>query len=177
MLIKYREGDLGEVFSEVDEYDSFEDWPYPLAYKELLQRYGHCGKFVLTVRLSAEHWLESLKKHSLTTSPREHCRKLAYGYDYPHENERAHLAFYEAHNRSVVTFFRQMRATNQLIELCWERGDGWRELCNFLGVPVPTAPFPKLNESRKKLAATSPDRIVENSRLAGGGVEKNHSSN
>lgn len=172
MLIKYRKGDLREVYSEIDQYDSFEDWPYPLIFRELLQRYGHCSKFVLTVRLSGERWLESLKRHSLTTSPREHCRKLAYGYDYPHGNERAHLIFYEEHNRGVANFFRERKATNQLVELCWERGDGWRELCSFLGVPIPSAPFPRLNESGEKLAAASAEHIIENIRLACRGVDR-----
>ena len=167
MLLAYAEGDLSEILSEIDKYDSFEDWPYPLLYRELLEICGPRGKFVLTVRRSADHWLESLKAHSLTTLPNHHCRKLVYGHDYPHGNEREHGNFYETHNREVTAFFDEMNASSQLIELCWERGHGWSELCGFLGSPVPSIPFPHLNSTEKKFAAASARRISENTNLAG----------
>jgi Sulfotransferase domain len=33
--------------------------------------------------------------------------------------------------------------------LVWSVGDGWEPLCRFLDVPVPEAPFPRLNDSRE----------------------------
>ena len=37
-----------------------------------------------------------------------------------------------------------------LIELCWERGDGWAELCRAIGEPAPDEPFPHANRGRDK---------------------------
>ena len=38
-------GRLEEIFAEIDRHESFEDWPCPLMYKELLFRYGPDAKF------------------------------------------------------------------------------------------------------------------------------------
>jgi hypothetical protein len=40
--------------------------------------------------------------------------------------------------------------------LVWEAGQGWEPLCEFVGVDVPDAPFPNVNDS-----AMFEDRIVE----------------
>ena len=45
----YREGRLDELFDWMQEYDSFEDWPWPLFYREIDTRFPN-AKFVLTVR-------------------------------------------------------------------------------------------------------------------------------
>ena len=39
LLVGWFNGNLEPLFQVCDEYDSFEDWPYPLAYKELFYRY------------------------------------------------------------------------------------------------------------------------------------------
>jgi hypothetical protein len=31
--------------------------------------------------------------------------------------------------------------------VCWENGDGWKELANFLEKPVPDQPFPHINKT------------------------------
>src|SRR5437016_2770727 len=97
LLIALREGRLDDIFAVIDQYESFEDWPYPLMYQELHARYPDAF-FILTTRTSPKVWIESLKNHSLHTHPTAHCRKLAYGYDYPHGFENEHIAIYEAHN-------------------------------------------------------------------------------
>ncbi|MFV0244796.1 MAG: sulfotransferase family protein [Qingshengfaniella sp.] len=145
LFLAYREGNLAPIFEVADQYDCFEDWPWPLLYRELFGRYGTQAKYVLTVRRSPEAWLKSLKKHSLITSVTGHCRKLAYGYDYPFGHEAEHLACYDRHNREVAAFFREQGAEDSLITLCWETGDGWPELCGFLGRPVPEGPLPHAN--------------------------------
>jgi hypothetical protein len=33
--------------------------------------------------------------------------------------------------------------------LVWSAGDGWEPLCEFLGLPVPDAPFPRVNDSQQ----------------------------
>ncbi|MCF8260968.1 MAG: hypothetical protein K9J12_09355 [Melioribacteraceae bacterium] len=131
------------INQKVSEFDLFEDWPWPLIYKEIDKLYPG-SKFILTVRKSEEAWLKSLKKHSLKTDPSLHCRKLAYGFSYPHRHKTEHLNFYRKHNTDVRNYFRNRK--NDFIELCWENGDGFAELCDFLGFEIPSVPFPHANK-------------------------------
>lgn len=45
--------------------------------------------------------------------------------------------------------------------LVWSVGDGWEPLCDFLDVPVPSMPFPHLNDSKE-----FSDRLVDGALLA-----------
>jgi hypothetical protein len=141
LLQAFREGRLDEVFAEVDQYDAFEDWPYPLMYRELEDRYGPDAKFILTIRKTPMTWLRSLERHSMYTPPKAHCRKLAYGFNYPHYSRTHHLRFYERHNGEVQAYFMAKGASDRLLVMCWEDGDGWEKLCGFLGKPVPDEPI------------------------------------
>lgn len=149
LLRKYRRGELEEVFAVIDQHESFEDWPYPLMYREFADRYPD-AKFILTVRRSPEAWVESLKSHSLLTSPKGSCRRLAYGYPYPHGVEAEHIAIYERHNAEVPAFFESRGEAGRLLTLSWEAGDGWAELCDFLGEAVPDTPFPRSNVTAER---------------------------
>lgn len=145
LLLAWERGDLDSVFRVIDQHDSFEDWPYPLMWREIYQRYGDGARYVLTVRRDAETWLASLMRHSLITHPHLHARRIAYGHDYPHGREAEHLAFYERHNDAVRRFFDTPERRHLFTELCWERGDGWPALCGLLDVPVPDEPLPHAN--------------------------------
>lgn len=135
--------DLARITARVERFDLFEDWPWPLVYRELDLLFPG-SKFVLTVRRSPEAWLDSLKRHSMRTHPTKHCRKLAYGYDYPHGREQEHLDFYAAHNAAAREYFQDR--SGDFAELCWERGDGFAELCALLEIPEPRQPFPHANK-------------------------------
>jgi hypothetical protein len=173
LLIRLRQGSLEELLAVADAHDAFEDWPWPLVYKELFRRYGDRARYVLTVRRTPEAWLRSLKNHALLTLPEEHCRLLAYGYAYPHGFEAEHLAIYARHNAEVVAFFASEGASHLLATLCWEEGHGWAELCRLLGRSVPDVPFPHANRTRKEalvdqpLYAANAARIKEQLRLLG----------
>jgi hypothetical protein len=147
LLAAYRQGDPEPALASVRDNELCEDWPYPLMYREIFDRFGMGARYVLTMRSSAGVWLDSLKAHSLRTDPEVHCRALAYGFAYPHGAESEHLAIYERHQREVAAFFSQRRASSALLRVCWEDGDGWEALCPFLGLPVPDAPFPHENRS------------------------------
>ncbi len=136
-------GDFTRVFSAVEQYDVFQDWPWPLIYKELDRQFAH-SKFILTVRKDAQTWVNSLKKWSLGTHPFLHCRKLAYGYNFPHRHEQDHLEFYQRHRQGVLDYFQGR--DNDFIEICWESGDGWEKLCSFLGKDIPNQPIPHVNK-------------------------------
>lgn len=163
LLIALRNGDFETIFNEIEKYDSFEDWPYPLMYREIFERYP-TARFILTTRIDAATWLESLKAHSLRTSVAEQCRTLAYGRAYPFGFEAEHTAFYEKHNADVVSFFRQRGASDRLLPVCWERGHGWTELCEFLGEKRPDKPFPHANAGTRQPAPMT--RFLQNRALA-----------
>jgi hypothetical protein len=133
--------DPGPAFAVAERYDAFQDWPWPLIYRELDRQFPG-SKFILTVRENEDVWLQSLMQHSLRTSPFRHCRKLAYGFSYPFKHQRAHIEFYRRHNRQVRRYFEGCR---DFIELCWEHGDGWEGLCTFLETPIPDQPLPHVN--------------------------------
>lgn len=144
LLKQVNKGDLRSLFEVVDEHDSFEDWPYPLVFDALDQRYPG-SRFILTRRLTPSHWLRSLKSHALRTDPKigPQSRALAYGFPYPQHNLEAHLEFYENHLRRVRTYF--MNRPDDLLEVCWEEQANWEPLCRFLRQPIPADPFPHAN--------------------------------
>jgi len=140
-------GDWPSVFSVTERLDSFADWPWPLLFLELDARYPG-SRFILTTRKDSGTWIESLLMHADLTGATAQ-RKLVYGFE-PRGNEAEATALYEAHNRAVRTHFAQR--PDDLLELCWDCGDGWRELCAFLGRPLPDALLPHLNSSVEKQA-------------------------
>lgn len=162
LLAAFRRGDLEPALRIAELYDSVEDWPWPLMYRELFDKFGSDARYVLTVRRDPDVWLNSLKAHSLRTKPNFHGRKLAYGYDYPHGYEGEHIAFYEQHNAEVRAFFHGR--DDIFMEVCWEAGDGWEKLCRFLGHPVPAVAFPHANSSKAATSAPNPN-IAENQAL------------
>ena len=145
LLVKFRGGHLDDVFDVVEKNQSFEDWPYPLMYRELFFRFGDGARYILTKRINGAAWLNSLKRHCLRTAPDGHLRLLAYGHNYPHGLEEYHLNFYDRHNHDVVEFFKKHDAEHLLLEVSWDSGDRWEKLCRFLGRPIPALPFPHEN--------------------------------
>ncbi|WP_223428559.1 sulfotransferase family protein [Tateyamaria pelophila] len=144
LLAKLRKGEVEAIYSEIDKYQSFEDWPYPLMYKELAERYPD-AKFILTLRKDADVWLRSFHRHSLRRSSMKNAQKLAYGVAYTLGNEEYLKEFYKTHEADVRAFFAQTEP-DRLLVLCWETGSGWDELCSFLGLDVPATPFPHENK-------------------------------
>lgn len=162
----YLKGDTSGLKAYYDRADGYHNWPTPMVYRELYELYGERGRFILTVRKSPQAWLKSLKNHVLRRTPYSNRRhRLIYGYALPHGREAEHIAYYEAHNQAIRDFFREKGAEDQLLEICWENGDGWEKLCTFLGRPVPEVPIPHANRTadRKRY----PFRIAINSVLVG----------
>jgi hypothetical protein len=134
--------DLSSALKLVEEYDAFQDNPWPLLYKELDFRYPN-SKFILTLR-DERKWIKSVvnhfgKKHTM-------MREWLYGIGFPEGNEHIYLDRYRKHNQEVLEYF-QDRSDNLLV-VSWEQGDGWKELCSFLGKPLPDMPFPHVNKGK-----------------------------
>jgi len=147
LLRDWSSGDVKRIFQASDQYDSFEDWPWPLLYKEFDKRYPE-AKFILTLRKDPRTWFESLCRHATRTGPTE-ARKIVYGYEMPHQFVEEHIAIYNRHQEEVINYFQGRN--DKLLTICFEKGDGWPELSGFLGLPVPEVPFPHMNPSHSDL--------------------------
>lgn len=143
------DGNLIPIFEHADRYESFEDWPWPLVYKELDQQYEN-AKFILTRRTDASAWFSSLKRHALRTGPTEY-REIAYGSSMPLNKKKEHIAIYQRHNQDVREYFSGRE--DVLLEVCWEEGDGWDELCTFLNRSIPDRPLPHKKKGRSEFLA------------------------
>lgn len=118
-------------------YTALTDSPFPLIYKEVDRTYPE-SKFVLTIR-EIDRWLPSIRWLGGDRVPA--FRKMYYGIE--GFDERVYRERYLAHNRDVKEYFRNR--PDDLLVVDWEKGHGYRELCDFLGVPVPAKEFPWLN--------------------------------
>jgi len=128
------------AFKLVENYDAFQDNPWPLLYKKLDVTYPG-SKFILTLR-STEAWIESVVEYfgSKTTPMRE----WIYGVGCPKGHEPIYIARYEQHTREVLEYFRFR--PHDLLVLKITEGEGWERLCPFLGREIPKVPFPHLNK-------------------------------
>ncbi len=134
------------LIETINNYESFEDWPWPLVYREIDKMYPG-SKFILTTRESSDIWYRSLCKHATRTGP-NHVRRQIYGFEMPHEHREEHIRFYNRHNDDVRNYFQDR--PEALLEVCWERGDGWQVLAPFLDSQAPETPFPHKNKSASK---------------------------
>jgi hypothetical protein len=166
-------------FRRYDDVDAVTDIPTGYFYKEILEAYPDC-KAVLTVR-DAESWWQSSIKHndqdpvgeaspwqralalvSTTAAARldrhrfkTYVRNYVYGSAVPREflYKRKFLEYNERVRMDIPA--------DRLLVMNIIAGDGWELLCPFLGVPIPSDPFPHEN----KLAGTPPPAAaVQNER-------------
>lgn len=143
MLEESLQNDFSTIREVIEGFDSFEDIPWFSVYKTIDKEYPN-SKFVLTVRKDANTWLDSLKYHSICAAPDlRHTRKILFGYPYPHKREAYFIDCYERHIREAREHFKKR---NNFLEVCWESGNGWVELCRFLGKPTPATQFPHINK-------------------------------
>jgi hypothetical protein len=132
-------------------YRASVDMPTCVHYRELMQAYPE-ALVVLTTR-DPEAWFDSWQAlWSAFAEARDPGKVVRYHKFIPLMDallnryfggkiERdSSIAFFNAHLDAV----RRNVPANKLLE--FEVTDGWEPLCRFLGVDVPDAPFPHLNE-------------------------------
>ncbi len=151
-----RRGDLGPVHDVVAQFDAFEDNPWPLLFRELDRDFPG-SRFIMTIRDEAP-WLRSVVNH-LGVLP-DRMQKLVYGHGAPGGYEDVALTRYRRHNDEVFAHFADR--PDDFLVIDYAKGDGWPEICAFLGCEVPTAPLPHVNarsyrtwKSRANFAAAS----------------------
>jgi hypothetical protein len=131
----------------IDRYYSVCDMPIPLLYKQLDAAYPG-SKFVLTIR-DGDKWLASVKRlwdprynptrHLWNVYPISH--KLHYAlYGRKDFDPIVFMKRYRRHNHEVREYFKDR--PSDLLVMNMSAGDGWDKLCPFLGMQVPSMPYP-----------------------------------
>lgn len=129
------------AFPLLERFDAFGDNPWPVLFRELDERCPG-SRFVLTMR-PADEWLRSVARYFGTRSTP--MREWIYGAGSPVGNETRYRERYERHNDEVREHFLDRPA--DLLVLRVTAGEGWRELCGFLGRDEPVTSFPHVEPS------------------------------
>ncbi|MCA8991919.1 MAG: hypothetical protein KDA88_08065 [Planctomycetaceae bacterium] len=144
-FLHFLHGRIDVLLETMRHYDSFDGWPLTLVYRDLYSRFSE-SLFVPTTRSTDAIWLESLTRHVDRLIPGvTSYRPNVYRRSDPVRNPDNYLQRNSQHNREVRAFFADK--SSQFIDVCWEREDGWPELCCPLSRPVPSIAFPHLNAS------------------------------
>jgi hypothetical protein len=145
------EGDiLGEAFAG---YRSTVDWPGTYFWRELVARHPD-AKVILTVR-DPQKWYASAQRtiYAAATAHRALPPAMESGlrmamktvwdgtFGGRFADREASIKVFEEHNAAV----RAEVAPDRLLE--YRVTQGWGPLCDFLGVPAPGSPFPKVNDT------------------------------
>lgn len=138
-------GDLAPILQVAREHDAFEDWPWLLLFRELDEAFPGT-RFVLTTR-DPDAWLRSyqgmLARQGEASTELTRRRRVLYGLPFPDVTEAQLLERVRRHEQGVRAWFADR--PDDLLVVDWAAGDGWPQLCDFLGLPVPDAPFPHAN--------------------------------
>lgn len=133
------------AFDLVNKFDAFQDNPWPILYRELDRKFPG-SKFILTLRPS-DGWVRSVVNHfSEEETP---MREWIYGVGHPKDSEDVYVARYERHNREVLEYFKDRG--NDLLVLNLTAGEGWAQLCPFLGERIPAVRFPCANTASERV--------------------------
>lgn len=154
--------------SILDHYDGVSDITASAFFRELDEQYPE-AKFILTIR-DREEWLDGMEKHWYSRIPfeeneeadptraihmkmRRFLRASMYGtYVF---NRRRLGNVYDRHIAEVREYFSGEKS-DRFLEMNFFQGDGWDELCGFLGVPVPDEEFVHVRK-KKELTGVKSD--------------------
>lgn len=135
-----------------DGYGAAVDWPTAYFWRELVAHYPD-AKVLLTIR-STDSWIQSMKatlleahRRPIPTDDDVRAARMRMNNEVivhrtfgDNIDDLAHVAaVYERHNEEV----RRTIPADRL--LVFELGQGWEPLCEFLGIPIPAAEFPRTN--------------------------------
>ena len=138
-----------------EKYSSIVDWPGCRFYEELMEVYPE-AKVILTIR-NFDAWYESalntiykvctLKMPWMTPPSIKRLREMADNVIWQGTFKGRFLdrefvrSVYEEHIAQVK------RTVPPHKLLIFEVKQGWEPLCKFLGLPVPSVPFPRVNDA------------------------------
>ncbi|MEX2362543.1 MAG: sulfotransferase family protein [Balneolaceae bacterium] len=140
-----------ELFNEtykplLNEYDVFEDTPWFIFYKELLELYPD-AKFILTIR-PTEAWYKSAVKH-FGGYDRKSYHWIYDGVGDPLGNKELYVQKYSQHNKTIVEYFKNVN--KDLLVMNLPEDFNWDTLCGFLGCKKPYGEFPHANSASDRI--------------------------
>jgi hypothetical protein len=152
LIRKAAEGDIDSLDVALEGHRSTVDWPMAYFWRELADRHP-AAKVILTVR-DSQKWYASADRtiHAAANAARSGAvDRDVIGmvdatvwdgtFDGRFADRDAAVKIFEEHNDAVR---REIPAERLLV---FEVAQGWEPLCAFLGVPVPSTPFPRLNDT------------------------------
>jgi hypothetical protein len=141
-------------------FDAFTDTPVCVGFEKSYYQFPN-SKFIYTTRDVAaweQSWLEYFRRRWGCGDFREALERIAtadrfeYGRRFVdmhrtlYFNHSSYAEAYRTYDRRIRAFFADKPAERFLIlDIC--AGEGWNELCRFLGDEVPNTPFPWHNRS------------------------------
>lgn len=138
-------GEYKNIKQELARYDSFDDWPWIILYKQL-DALSENSKFILTLR-DEESWLKSyrnmLQSEGIPSEATNKIRSYLYGLHFPNVSDKELLARYRQHNEDVKNYFKYR--PNDLLIVNWFEDNSWEKICNFLKKDIPKNDFPHKN--------------------------------
>lgn len=152
LLCRAADGDVACLDAALDGYRSTVDWPGTYFWRELTARHP-AARVVLTVR-DPDKWYDSAFKTIYAAASldgplppamaagREMAEKTVWAGTFGGRfaDREATIKLFQDHNAAV----REEIAPERLLE--FSVAEGWGPLCDFLGVPAPATPFPRLND-------------------------------
>lgn len=144
LMKAWNNGEYHKLWEVADNYDVFEDYPWPYTYKEFDKQYPGT-KFILGIRPDEDSWVKSIIYQTLRGSQKVRQRTAdthyyEYGFGkYPVLYEEKYKEAYRQHNKEVREYF---NGRDDFIEFSRWKGDGWKALCDFLDCEEPAIPFP-----------------------------------
>lgn len=132
------------ALARMNEVDAACDNPWPLLFREMDTAFPG-SKFILTTR-ETHDWIKSIQRHF---ADRE-SEALRWIYGVPRlKGHEAHcVRVYDSHNKAVRAHF--AHRPNDLLQMDFGTGEGWKRLAPFLGRPIPEVPFPHDNTADER---------------------------
>jgi len=134
------------------------DFPAAFYYRELLATFPR-AKVILSVR-DPDGWYESTRKTIVPTLTKFPLRIVMSRLPYvsgpirvmrPTALYRDLFQRFDDRERAKQIFLEWNETVKRVVPsdrlLVFEAKDGWTPLCDFLGVPVPDTPFPRINDT------------------------------
>jgi hypothetical protein len=122
------------------DYDAFSDILSLSVNFDLADEQYPGSRFILTVRPLAQ-WLDSRRRHVEKNRVRKELGE--YGGGFLDVDTEGWTAEFVEHRHRIETYF--AHRPDDLLIMDVTSGDGWDELCPFLGVERPAVPFPWQN--------------------------------
>lgn len=133
------------LLTYIENYECYTDAPFYRYYRELDRQYPG-SRFILNTRDTGD-WISSRIAHDRRWNERKRL---------PDQDERCTdrawlRALKERCEGEILTYFSANHGRFVILDIC--AGQGWRELCDFLGCPIPTdaqgqaLPFPFENRN------------------------------